>query len=490
MAVEIKPVKRTKADRNYYLKSAVGIAIMLFFSVLVPPFGPVTELGVKYLGIFLGLIWLWSLVDMGWPVLAAFAAMLILKCDNVMTIIGGFSNYSVMMSLFVMVVVMPIAEASGVFNQIAAWMMNLKFIKGHPWRLTCAVLVLAFVGSVLNAGLVALFMLFDLTLKICDGAQMKRTCMWTGAMFAGISLAQILGTMALPFYAVPLFVLGLFRAAEIAVTINTALYVLSIVAFFVVTLVIYLLLMKFVLRVDVAPLKENDAGQMMSQQQPLSARQKQYTILLLVYLAAMIFVGSISSFPQNAFTGTVANIGMIGVSFIFMIVLLVWRVDGKAAIPVPKMFSSVIWDSILIVWAAMVLAGTLTSEATGISTLMAQLLAPLLMGRSALAFLILVALVTLILTNLFNNSVVLMLVFSFTIATSASLGINIMLIVMILCIVSQMALLLPGSSFNGGLLHGFSKEIGSRNCFLWGAVVMLATALSCIITIPLALGLF
>ena len=41
-----------KKTAKYYIFSAIGIAIMLFFGYL-PPFGTVTELGMKVLGIFI-----------------------------------------------------------------------------------------------------------------------------------------------------------------------------------------------------------------------------------------------------------------------------------------------------------------------------------------------------------------------------------------------------------------------------------------------------
>ena len=45
-----KPATKTV---RYYILSAIGIAIMLFFRFL-PPMGTVTELGMNVLGIFLG----------------------------------------------------------------------------------------------------------------------------------------------------------------------------------------------------------------------------------------------------------------------------------------------------------------------------------------------------------------------------------------------------------------------------------------------------
>jgi sodium-dependent dicarboxylate transporter 2/3/5 len=62
----------TKKTRNaaYYIKSIIGLAIMLFFGQIPAP-EPMTQLGMIVLGQFLGLIFLWTFVDMVWPTFAA-----------------------------------------------------------------------------------------------------------------------------------------------------------------------------------------------------------------------------------------------------------------------------------------------------------------------------------------------------------------------------------------------------------------------------------
>lgn len=74
MTLAEKP-KNTK----YYINSAIGVSIMLFFGYL-PTFSTVTPIGMKILGIYLGLLYLWSTVDLIWPSLLGI-------------IITGFSGY-------------------------------------------------------------------------------------------------------------------------------------------------------------------------------------------------------------------------------------------------------------------------------------------------------------------------------------------------------------------------------------------------------------
>ena len=55
-----------KSGVKYYIHCIIGILIMLVFR-FISPFGPVTEVGVKVLGVFLGTMYLWTFVDTLWP---------------------------------------------------------------------------------------------------------------------------------------------------------------------------------------------------------------------------------------------------------------------------------------------------------------------------------------------------------------------------------------------------------------------------------------
>ena len=64
-----------KTAKNVNVKEWIYIAIMfiLFFGTqFLPPFGLITELGMKVLGVFFGLLWGWVFVDIVWSSLLGF----------------------------------------------------------------------------------------------------------------------------------------------------------------------------------------------------------------------------------------------------------------------------------------------------------------------------------------------------------------------------------------------------------------------------------
>ena len=59
-----------KHSWSYYVKSLIGILIMILFP-LIPAPAPITSAGMMVIGQLLGLIFLWSFVDMMWPTFLA-----------------------------------------------------------------------------------------------------------------------------------------------------------------------------------------------------------------------------------------------------------------------------------------------------------------------------------------------------------------------------------------------------------------------------------
>lgn len=487
MAARAISEKGMNKKTRYYINAVIGIGIMFLFGTL-PTFGPVTELGMKYLGIFIGLIWLWATCDMSWPVFAAFTAMVFLQCCPVTTILAGFSNYTVMMTLLVMLACFPFAEKSGVFSYIAKWMLSLPFLKGHPWRLTAFLILLSCIGTLLQSGMVALLLVWSLTYKACDAVNMPHSCKWAGAVVCGTCWTMLSAAWLFPFSSSSLLVLGVFQGAVADLQYNFLKWMVFAGTIYAIIFVLYLLAMKFVIKVDVTPLKSGDFSGFFSELEPMSKEQKHYTTALLAFIICMIVVGISASIPANPVTGFFARFGLLGICFVFVILALIWRKpDGSSVMSIGYVMNTTMWDAIMVVWCGMVFAGVLTSPETGISTLLAQILGTVFAGKSELFFLVIMCMVALVMTNLMNNAVVLMLVFSFAYTIAMQFGINVEFLIMLIMFSTQFAILMPGSSIGGALLYGNAEELGRNNCLLWGTTAMIIGAVAIVIMIFLGM---
>lgn len=456
----------------------------MFLFGFLPAFGPVTPLGMKFLGIFIGLIYLWSTVDMGWPILMSFAALIVLDCMPAADIYtAAFANSTVMLCLFTLLVLMPLAE-TGIFNYVAVWLLKRPFLKGHPWRLTIGLILIVFLGCIFHGGLAVLFMIYELTYKICDMCKIERSHPWAGAVVVGATVSFVIGGGVFPFSGLALFIMGIFQSVE-QFQWPFLQYMAFMIIMELVIMVFYALFMKL-LRINLEPLKDVDVSSYVKTLPPINVFQKKSATMLIVFILCLVLSGISPILPANPITGLFGKLGLVGVSWVFMCIMIVWRVKEKAAFTLNDMSFKVPWDSILIICVGMSLGPAITGEGTGINTLLYQMTAPLLGGQSPFMFMLIISLLTLLLTNFFNNTVIAMLMVSIIAAYKETLDINIITMAAMMLVSSQMAMLLPGASYYAALAHGQAAYTGRKNGFYWGAVIVIATA--CAIPIMLIIG--
>lgn len=112
-----------------------------------------------------------------------------------------------------------------------------------------------------------------------------------------------------------------------------------------------------------------------------------------------------------------------------------------------KVVSKVQWDAVALMAIAFTLSPMLTSEGTGVSEWMMQIINPILGGRPALVFMILVGVISIILTNVANNTVIMILMMTIIGVFQQSAPINVPVMGFMMIYMSQIAFLLPHHHF-------------------------------------------
>ena len=122
-------------NTSYYINSVIGVCIMLFFGYL-PTFSTVTPMGMKILGIYIGLLYLWSTVDLIWPSLLGLVVTGFSGYNSVSGLLSagwgdGTNVYIWLICLFAYFI-----TKSGVSNNIVRGIMSLRIAKGRPWMVS------------------------------------------------------------------------------------------------------------------------------------------------------------------------------------------------------------------------------------------------------------------------------------------------------------------------------------------------------------------
>jgi di/tricarboxylate transporter len=183
------------------------------------------------------------------------------------------------------------------------------------------------------------------------------------------------------------------------------------------------------------------------------------------------------------------NIGVYGWVVLMIAIAMVWKVDGQPVLDKKKAPAYFYWDLILVVAAAMVVANQLTSATTGVTTMIGQLVAPL-MGLPPYAFLLALGVITFVATNFANNVAVTitMMTVAMTLAVQVP-GMNLQVALMVITIYGVIGLMTPSGSVNGAMIHAHEYTT-TKSAYIAGAIMMVFLIIvMALVVIPMGMKL-
>lgn len=134
---------------NFFPIHVIITFLFMFGFGFLPTFSTVTPVGMKLIGIFLGLLYAWTTTSLIWPSLlgvVAVAALGIMPMSEFAKI--SFGNSTVIFILFLFFL-LGFAEEAGLVRYLGNWFLSRKIAHGHPWMLTFMILFAAFVAGAL-----------------------------------------------------------------------------------------------------------------------------------------------------------------------------------------------------------------------------------------------------------------------------------------------------------------------------------------------------
>ena len=111
-------MKEKTKDFSYWIHMAITIVIMVGFGYLPAP-EPVTPFGMQVLGIFIGMVYGWSMVDQIWPSLFGIIMLAVVDYDTIGNLlIAGWGSGTVWTIVMVLVFAQAVSDA-GVTEYLA-----------------------------------------------------------------------------------------------------------------------------------------------------------------------------------------------------------------------------------------------------------------------------------------------------------------------------------------------------------------------------------
>lgn len=472
-----------KIDVKYVVHSAISLILMFGFGYL-PAIEPITHVGMQILGILIGMVYGWVMVDIPWPSLLGLIALIQTGFMTAADVVrASFGEPNVVLLFLIFIFCAPFAEY-GLSRLIAVWSITRKVVLGRPWVFTFVFLmVMAFLGGVTSAT-PTIVIGWSLAYVICEACSFEKGDKYPLILIFGTAFVAQMGDCIIPFKSIPLIVMGVYQSMS-GENIALGSYMLIVIVAIVLSTIAYLFICKVLFKPDLKTLKDIDADTLIGDEGiTMNKIQKVVLFFLVLLMVAMLLPGF---FPNSNFFLIVflKNLSSTGICMLLVGIMCLIRIDGQPLINFKKMVTNVEWNTILLLASAMPVANAMSNEASGIPAALNAVITPLATRTSPLMFVLLIGFVAMVVTNFMANGPVGMILMGAVFAAVQTVGLNPIgaVVTVIMCV--HISVLFPSGSSTAALISG-NDWIGAKNLWKLGPVACILAWL----IISLVAGIF
>lgn len=449
-----------KKEVKYYIHSIIGLVLM-FGIGFIPAIEPITPIGMKIIGIFVGMCYLWTTVEMLWPSVVCIFALSFTGYAPMTNILQvTFGAEAVWMSVFAMAIMAAIANA-GLNDHIIAAFLGSKLINNRPWVFTIIFFIAVSVFCSCVNSTVGYFMFWAILADFAARFGYKKGDRYIVLMLIGVGAIGHMAANLIPFRGMPMVMLYSLKSMG-GVEIDFLRYMCISIPLQIVFILAYVAMMRFIFRCDVTPISHINSDTFKKELPPMTKLQK----FLLGYLVFFILALTAPSIiPKTTALGAALNsVGSVGIMMILFGVLALIRIGGEPILKFQKIAVNIYWEMPFLLAAAMGVSSILVSEATGVKAFLMKLLTPIFNGFTPVVFLIFFTLIAILLTNICNNLVIAFMMAPIAVSYAAEVAINLPAAITLLIYAVLIAFLLPAASATAAMLMT-NPLIDTKNWF-------------------------
>lgn len=444
MSTNVKDQKRI--DPIYYLNCIIGLFFMFGFGK-IPPFGPLTPVGMQVLGIFIGLLYLWTTAGVAWPSIVGIVALGLSDFTTMANAISSSLGSTVVWQILMVMFLAGAITSSGVGEYIARWIITRKFLNGRPVLFTFMFYMGFFVATVMSNGVACMLLAWTIIESFADLVGLKKGDKYLTLLYINASVACGVGEAVIPFKGWHLALSTSFENIS-GIPLNYPRYVVFAIGISIGMLLILTLAVRYIFKADMSKLVNFDVAAMAGGVGKLNYRQKSY---FYTFLGVIIATLSVNILPGSLFfVKLFKSISTQGIFALAVAVLCMIKIDGEPLMNFKKIAaSSIKWESILICASVIPVANALTSDSTGIVELCTSVLVPVFEGQSLFFIIAAIVVIAVFLTNLGSNTGVALLIIPVLVPVCQAIGMSGSLIALIGNVIifsASIGLVLPGAS--------------------------------------------
>lgn len=475
-----------KKSVSFWINTAITLILMAGFGFL-EPFGQITPMGMKVLGVFLGMLWGWITVELIWP---SIIGMVFFAFSGYTTINGVFGSCfdANVMQAFMCFLVAGLFDCFGVTNYLASKIMSNKMMIGKPWMIALFIFIAVAVISILSSTTAAIFLMWAVVGRVADSVGCAKNDRFIGWIIAGIVYVGFNTSMILPFKATTITYMS-FITGVMDIQIPFGPYVLVMFLINVCILALYFAFGKFILRLDVSAFQGEADHFAYMRGAKATKNQKIGLVFIGVFIAVLMWP---SIFPKTwLITQLFQQLGLIGVIAVLITVGAILKdEEGKAIAPISKLMKSVGWDIVWLLAATFPVAAAMRSADCGIMATINAFVRPLVGDMGPYALIIVFMIVLGIITQFTHNVVLAAMFLPFLCPLVAGMGGNPIVCWLCIYLMLQSAYATPAASMPAAFVFGHETMKDTKNGYVLGIGIFIITLLVAICFIPVEIMLF
>ena len=476
-----------KKDAAYYVKAVIGLAIMIFFGFIPAP-EPITQPGMILLGQFIGLIFLWTTVDMVWPTFAAIVCFGFIAWDiypNSFALapvyeagMQSIGNWCVVICIALLLLCEVLSE-TGLIRRIALAFITSKIAKRSAWGFTFMFLLAAFVIGMFMDCTATQLLLFALATEVFKILDIGTEDKWAKVISIGMTFAIIFGFGATPFcHTMPLLFMGIYSG--IAQTdVNWLSYMGVTIPLAIILFIILFLFFKFIVKPDMSKIQNIDMQKIESLKTPMTAAEKFVAVVCACLIVVWFLPGLLGVLaPASGIYTVLNNITMLTPLLIVIVLFAIVRFDGKPVLDIPKACSNMNWLVVFLLAGIMMIASAMGEETTGLSAWVMDVVGPIFSNMSGWMMIVIICIISVILTNIANNIPVGIVLISIGVPLSLQMGINPLVTALAVSYCANLAFTIPPAFVPVGTVYAYPYG-GGKYTLRWGLVACAFSIVVC-----------
>lgn len=359
-------------------------------------------------------------------------------------IAAGF-NATILTMIFVFLL-MALLEETGATTWLVNTILGSKFTMGKPWLTLFLLFGAAYIGGILNSMVMAIVFMGVFT-TLCKNLNVTPYTKLPTCLMIGTALALLMGQISIPVMGNAMMIMATYNAM-FPVPLNLLQYMAFMIPMGFLMMATFVCIMRFVLRLDVAPLKNFDPAMFGGTQK--ASRDMKLAMMFFVIYMVLVVMSSIGALgTAAAFLGKFGIFGII--AMVICVMMLLKKEDGTPYLNFHMSAAKIGWDPVLMVAFIMVISSYMNTAETGISQTLMSLLMPFT-TLSPFVFIVVALFFAMVTTNVATNLIIIVMVMPVIYNFAGMVGLNASGLMCLLFIAAHLALATPAAAPPTGIM--------------------------------------